>query len=200
MVKRTHWKKEHFKQETNRIYIKEYRAGPVELEISLMNKATYEEENSDILKTISGLGITISNIDSAPIKLNALHLEHVFGNYNDVTSQLKAHHLDRFKWNILKFIGASNLLGNPVNFVNSLGTGVDEFFYHPRQGFVKGPIQGGIGIIRGTGSLVKNTVIGTIGSASKIVSSLSKGLLVLSTVRTIESLRYRIKNTFIREM
>ena len=46
---------------------------------------------------------------------------------------------------------------------------------------MKGPIQGGIGIIKGTGSLVKNTLIGTIGSASKMVSSVSKGLLVLSS-------------------
>jgi len=32
--------------------------------------------------------------------------------------------MDKIKWNLFKLIGASNLLGNPTNFVNSLGTGV----------------------------------------------------------------------------
>lgn len=47
-----------------------------------MNKATYQvdEEESDILKTISSLGLVISSIDEAPIKLNALVLHNVFGN------------------------------------------------------------------------------------------------------------------------
>eukprot|EP00347_Sterkiella_histriomuscorum_P000566 403375355 len=180
-VQRQNWKSEQFKQKSQRIYIKEYKAGPVELEVSLMNTESFElEESSDIFKTVSSLGLVISSIDEAPIKLNALVLENVFGEYDDVITQLRKHHSERFKWNILKFIGASNLLGNPSNFVNALGTGVQDFFYQPRQGFVKGPIQGGIGIIKGTGSLVKNTLIGTIGSASKMVSSVSKGLLVLS--------------------
>ncbi len=51
-------------------------------------------------------------------------LNNVFGDYDDVVEQLRKHHLERLKWNILKIIGASNLLGNPMNFVNSLGTGV----------------------------------------------------------------------------
>lgn len=81
-------------------------------------------DESDIFKTISSLGLVISSIDEAPIKLNALVLKNVFGNYDDVVTQIKKHHIEKFKWNVLKFIGASNLLGNPMNFVNSLGTGV----------------------------------------------------------------------------
>jgi hypothetical protein len=68
------------------MYISEYKSSPVELEVSLMNKATFEMEDSDIIKTISSLGLMISTIDEAPIKLNALVLNHVFGNYDDVVS------------------------------------------------------------------------------------------------------------------
>jgi vacuolar protein sorting-associated protein 13A/C len=90
-----------------------------------MNKATFEvDEGSDIFKTISSLGLVISSIDEAPIKLNALILENVFGDQDDVIEQLKNHHMERLKQNLFKFIGASNLLGNPMNFVSSLGTGV----------------------------------------------------------------------------
>jgi hypothetical protein len=86
MVQRATWKSQQFKKSTQRIYIKEYRASPLELEVSVMNKATFEMEDSDIFKTISSLGLVISNIDEAPIKLNALLLNNVFGNYEDVVT------------------------------------------------------------------------------------------------------------------
>lgn len=57
----------------------------MELEISLINRvSTSKEEESGILKTISSLGLLISSIDEAPIQLNALILENVFGDYYDV--------------------------------------------------------------------------------------------------------------------
>jgi hypothetical protein len=79
------WKEEDFKVNKSRIYIREYRSSPVELEISLINRvSTSKEEESGILKTISSLGLLISSIDEAPIQLNALILENVFGDYYDV--------------------------------------------------------------------------------------------------------------------
>lgn len=61
-----------------------------------------------------------------------------------------------------------------------MGTGVHEFFYLPIEGIVKGPLEGGKGLVMGTQSLVKNTVQGTFGSASKVLSSMSKGLLMIT--------------------
>ena len=90
---------------------------------------------------------------------------------------LKNHYVERMRQNVFTMIGSSNILGNPVNFVNHLGTGVQDFFYKPIEGIVKGPLEGGKGLIEGTGSLLKNTVQGTFGSASKMLSSVSKGLL-----------------------
>ena len=72
-------------------------------------------------------------------------------------------------------------MGNPANFVNHLGNGVQDFFYMPIEGAVKGPLEAGKGIVMGTSSLIKNTVQGTFGSASKVFSTMSKGLLLLST-------------------
>ena len=41
MVKRDHWKMHKFQQDEHRIYIKEYKASPLEMEVSVMHKATY---------------------------------------------------------------------------------------------------------------------------------------------------------------
>jgi len=80
----------------------------------------------------------------------------------------------------MKLIGSTDLLGNPTDFVNTLGTGAKQFYYAPKEGFMQGPLQGGLGIIKGTGSLMAHTLGGVSGSVSKITNSLNRGFLVLS--------------------
>jgi vacuolar protein sorting-associated protein 13A/C len=59
-----------------------------------------------------------------------------------------------------------------------------------------------MGIISGTGSLMKNTIIGTMGSVSKISSSVSKGFLVLSNdkdyiyQRDVDTIKRKPTNVF----
>jgi vacuolar protein sorting-associated protein 13A/C len=62
------------------------------------------------------------------------------------------------KKNFFNLLGSSNILGNPTNFVNHMGTGVQDFFYKPIEGMMKGPLEGGKGILEGSESLLKNTV------------------------------------------
>ena len=38
--------------------------------------------------------------------------------------------------NVLKLIGSSDLIGNPTDLVDSLGTGAKQFFYEPKEGFM----------------------------------------------------------------
>ena len=45
---------------------------------------------------------------------------------------------------------------------------------------MKGPLQGGIGLIKGTAGLVTHTMGGVAGSLSKVTGTLNRGLLVLS--------------------
>jgi vacuolar protein sorting-associated protein 13A/C len=89
--------------------------------------------------------------------------------------------LQTIKWNTLSFLGASNLIGNPISLINTLGTGVEEFFYEPYQGFMRGgAAEGALGIVSGTGSLFKNTSLGLVGSLGKIGSSISAGILSIT--------------------
>jgi vacuolar protein sorting-associated protein 13A/C len=89
--------------------------------------------------------------------------------------------LSRIKWNTLSFLGASNLIGNPVKFIDTLGTGFEEFYYEPYEGFMRGGVMdGSLGIARGTASLVKNTFSASVGSIGKISSSLSAGMLAIT--------------------
>jgi len=81
---------------------------------------------------------------------------------------------------LLTLIGHADVLGNPIGLLNNLGTGFVDLFYEPAQGAIHGPISAGKGLLRGAGSLLKNTVQGTFGSVSKLTSSISTGLTILS--------------------
>lgn len=71
-----------------------------------------------------------------------------------------------------KLIGSSDIIGNPVGFVNKLGTGVYEFVAEPTKGLLKGPDEfvGGIG--KGVQGLIGNAVSGGFDSLSKISGGL----------------------------
>lgn len=77
------------------------------------------------------MGLTISTFEGAPITLNALKIKNIIGDKDEVSDQLKEYYVTRIKWNTLSFVGASNLIGNPVKFIDTLGTGFEEFYYEP---------------------------------------------------------------------
>jgi vacuolar protein sorting-associated protein 13A/C len=80
----------------------------------------------------------------------------------------------------VRVLASSDLIGNPYNVVNSLGTGVKKFYYEPRNGFMEGPLQGGLGIIKGTAGMVGIVGASGLGSLGKVTNSLNKGILAVS--------------------
>lgn len=69
-------------------------------------------------------------------------------------TKLIAHYRDMLIKVILKLFGSIEFFGNPIGLVKHIGKGVYDLFDKPIEGFIKGPIEGGIGIVKGAGSLV----------------------------------------------
>lgn len=130
-----------------------------------------------ILKTI---GIVLANIDEAPILLDGIYLENSFDTTSAITSKVITHYKEMFINLLLKVLGSIEFIGNPVGLFKHLAKGVYDLFDKPIEGFIKGPIEGGIGIAKGVGSLVQNTISGTFNSTSKIAGSISGGLAAIS--------------------
>jgi len=168
------------------MYIKKFQSSPLTMTISyyqtLANdeKEQDDEESMKVLSIIKRFGLSLSTIENAPIKLNALELDNVFGTTDEINFILKEQYIERLKSNFFRLIGASSLLGNPIQLSNSIGTGVKDFFFKPIEGIVDGPLEAGKGLVTGTQSLVKHTTEGVFGSVASIVGSASKGILVLS--------------------
>lgn len=72
------------------------------------------------------------------------------------------------------------MFGNPITFIDTVGTGFKDFYYEPANGFKKSYRDGGYGMMKGTGSLLRNTVGGTIGSIGKVSHSIGSALLFLA--------------------
>ena len=165
----------------SKIYIASLRLSPIEIVFSFLKKIQSEGKLMSQAGIISkAIGIAITNFEASSISLNALQLEHVFGSTGDVFSKIYGYYSEHFIKTALKLIGSINFIGNPIKLFHTIATGVKDFFYKPIQGFVHGPLQGSTGVLEGTKSLVKNTIIGTFGTISKMTSSWSKGLLALS--------------------
>jgi len=73
-------------------------------------------------------------------------------------------------------------LGNPVKFFDRISNGFNDLVDKPVQGFLEGPIEGGIGIIAGAGSFAAKTVGATFNSLHNIADSLANGLSSLTGV------------------
>ena len=171
------------KHKNLKVYIKDYIGSPLKVIVSLVKHGCGNTLSTDssILRSLSSLGLSLSTFDSAPITVNSLIVKNIFGDSDEVFNQLKSYYLTSLKQNALSFIGASSLIGNPIKFINTLGTGFEEFYYEPYQGFMTGGITAGsLGIAKGTVSLVKNAFSAGIGSSSKILQSLSQGMLTLT--------------------
>jgi len=178
------WLNYEIDQNNRRLYIKEYKSSPIDIEVSLLTRVKMDVDGGSkefsLKDKFRSFGLALSNMDEAPVRINSLALNNVFGTPNEIVFLLTTHYSERLKKNFLTLIGSSNILGNPMNFVNHMGTGVQDFFYKPIQGIVKGPLEGVKGLGEGTTSLIKNTVQGTFGSAHKMLSSVSKGILFLA--------------------
>jgi vacuolar protein sorting-associated protein 13A/C len=73
---------------------------------------------------------------------------------------------------LYKILGSSDIIGNPVNLINKLGTGVFELISEPTKGLLHGPDEFVEGLGKGVSSLVTNVISGSFESVSKITGSL----------------------------
>jgi hypothetical protein len=125
-------------------------------------------------------GGTMVNLDHAPLCLNSLMLSHFFASQQQFFELLSSFYTRQALFEAYKILGSTDLLGNPVGLFSSFASGVTDFFYEPAKGIVTSPQAFGLGVARGTASLVKNSVFGVFNTVSKMTGALGKGVATLS--------------------
>ena len=133
------------------MYIKSYKGSPMCLELSLFKQTGTGEDDAakrksqssiggKVLQNVANMGIKLTSLNNAPIKLDALEIANVYGTSTDINSQLTAHYYGNIQANIMRVLASSDLIGNPYNLVDNLGSGMKKFYYEPVNGFMEGPL------------------------------------------------------------
>ena len=151
-------------------------------------------KNAINIKFVPELFITILNticsaltsFSDVTIKLSEFTFVNVFSDMDSIYNKLYTFYKNELLAQIYKIILNMDLIGSPINLVEGLGTGLFAFFNEPRKGLLKGPEEFGIGIAKGTKTLVSNIVGGGFNSVSKITGSLLTATKNISSLGTEE--------------
>ena len=173
----------------DKMYFELFQLHPIQVNLSFFGTGAILERASTeggglsynpMFATVKALGVVITNIDRAPICLNALMLERPFASQSELVSSIRKHYRAQLLHQLYKLVGSFEFLGNPVGLVSNLGTGMKDFFYEPAQGIMKSPHEFAKGMQKGSLSLFQNSTYGVFNAASKITGSVSKSLVQLS--------------------
>jgi vacuolar protein sorting-associated protein 13A/C len=79
-----------------------------------------------------------------------------------------------------KIIGSFELLGNPVGLISNVTEGLQEFVFAPIRGAQNSPQAFAVGLVKGTGALVKGSIYGAFSSVVSLSAAVGKGVAMLS--------------------
>ncbi|ETP41887.1 hypothetical protein F442_11135 [Phytophthora nicotianae P10297] len=156
------------------------------------------EDSSSVTWAIPSLTMHVPDLDNAPVRLNALMIEHAFGTSGDLTRRVSKYYTRQLWKQLHKILGSFDFLGNPVGFLDHIGTGVRDFVYEPLEGLKIGGKGFSKGLAKGTASLMSNTVDGTFDAASKISGTFGQGFANLSLDDHYQQNRARARRRHVR--
>jgi hypothetical protein len=147
-----------------------------ENETSVFKEDSLENTFYQMLKSIGFL----TNIDDAPICLNALILHHPLLTIDSLKDRIQKHYIRCVTPELYKIVGSLELIGNPVGLFNDLTTGVKDLFYEPANALTRSPEDFSRGLAKGSLSLLSHSIHGTFNTASKITNTIGKGVSMLT--------------------
>jgi hypothetical protein len=164
------------------IYIHLLHINPIKCNLTFhyTGQALSTKYSNMLINLFSAMGIYMANIDRAPLVLNALVVENSYNSPEVLVMFIGKHYLRQIAMQTYKIFGSFEIIGNPVNLISHLGTGVKDFFHEPIRGFVTSPSEFISGIGRGSQSLVRNSIVGVVGSGSSLTETVSLAISQLS--------------------
>lgn len=129
---------------------------------------------------VDSLGSFVSNVDSAQITLDSFLASNLFMGKSEFARSLSSHYLKQALLQLYRVVGSISVLGNPVGLIQSVGSGVRDFFVEPFRGIVEGPDGFVCGVGRGALSLLQNASYGVLNSVGRITSSIGDSLSLLT--------------------
>jgi vacuolar protein sorting-associated protein 13A/C len=93
-----------------------------------------------------------------------------------LNNEISEFYIKQFIKGIYKILGSFTIFGNPYMFMRLVAEGAWEVVNQPTEGFIKGPLEGMLGIGKGGVFFTRNVIAGTFNSFEAISESLSRGI------------------------
>jgi hypothetical protein len=123
-------------------------------------------------RVLGSIGNSLARFTDIPLVFTEKGFENIYISLHDILWIIIEEYKHKGTKQILKIIGSSDLIGNPVKLLDGIGTGFYELVNEPRKGFVQGPLQFGKGIAKGLGKLLSGIIGGTFGVVESITGTL----------------------------
>ena len=151
---------------------------------------------SAISKLLMAIGSSIAKIENCPLRFRPYNLSHAYLSIPDLCYQMVAQYATQAVSQAYLMLGSSDALGNPVKLLRTLGEGLWDFMYLPAIGLITSPEAFGMGLLRGTSSLLRRTVASLCVWCSNVSGSLQVGLVTLGVVDpSVRSLLLSMQST-----
>eukprot|EP01105_Mastigella_eilhardi_P019043 TRINITY_DN4462_c0_g1_i16.p1 TRINITY_DN4462_c0_g1~~TRINITY_DN4462_c0_g1_i16.p1 ORF type:complete len:3841 (+),score=673.31 TRINITY_DN4462_c0_g1_i16:59-11581(+) len=136
-----------------------------------------QQPTSSLISALHFMG----SIDRVPLQFPALFEKDYCATWENAVSRVCKHYSDAAVYQVLRFAGNLEVLGNPVTFYHNMKQGVSDLLYQPYQGvMILSPRQIGAGLGKGTKSLAKHSIYALFNSASGFTSSVGSAISSLS--------------------
>jgi len=170
-------------EERKKVYFEIFQIHPLKITLSFsLSSSTSEVGNiaSPLYSILKSLGVVITSINEATIKLGSLVLIQPFVTQKQLSKRITKHYTVQGIRAGLRLLGSFEFLGDPVGLVGGLGSAVLNFFYEPAQGAVLGPEEFAEGLKTASIGLLRGSIFAAFGSVGKITGTIGRGLATLS--------------------
>ncbi|KAL7555284.1 hypothetical protein ACHAWF_018921 [Thalassiosira exigua] len=141
---------------------------------------------------ISIVSAVFPSISEAPIKFQHKIYPHVYESEGEIFKSLKGWYSSDALRQIYKILGSLDFVGNPTMVLTSFRTGLRDFFLQPSREFkhiTKNPSRVGVGVLKGTLSLLSNSASGIFGFASNLGATVGHTATTLTLDSHFQRLR-----------
>ncbi|CAD8141116.1 unnamed protein product [Paramecium pentaurelia] len=164
-------------------YISEIIISPIAINVTfqMTGKGDLKIAQSFLFASIAqALGVALTDISDAPIFISGWKLDNCFDTIPGMLEKMRQFYQSEGMKQVGKIIGSLSIIGNPIGLFNNVSTGFKDFIDKPAAGLTQGPLEAGLGLAQGAGSLVSHTILGAINSVNKIAGSVGGGLANLT--------------------
>ncbi|CAK68476.1 unnamed protein product (macronuclear) [Paramecium tetraurelia] len=148
----------------------------IQVTVQWSNKKDQDANNSMFTSLLSGVGFQLASVDEAEIALKGIQMDDVFDSIHGLSIKLTQRYLSNIQYQLPAILGSLAVIGNPTKLLKNFVSGMQDLIERPIEGFTKGPLEGGMGVLKGATSLVSHTVSGVFNSVKNVVGSISSGL------------------------